>query len=86
MPTISRFFGIVIRMYHDDHSPPHFHARYGEFKAQIEIASLVVMRGRLPQRALSLVREWAFRRRRELEENWGRVERNQPLQPVAPLE
>lgn len=57
MPEISRFFGIIILMYYDEHNPPHFHARYGGDKAAIEITSLRVLEGRLPSRALGLVVE-----------------------------
>jgi hypothetical protein len=85
MPTISRFYGITIRMYPRDHAPPHFHAWYGEYRAQIEIATLSVLQGRLPRRALALVLEWAARHRRELRDNWRRGEQNLPLLPVAPL-
>ena len=59
MPEISRFFGIVIRMFYNDHPPPHFHAEYGEHEALIEIESLAVYAGDFPARALALVREWA---------------------------
>ncbi len=54
MPKISRFFGIIVAMYYNDHEPPHFHARYGKHKAAIEIASLRILDGRLPPRALGL--------------------------------
>jgi uncharacterized protein DUF4160 len=60
MPTISAFYGILIRMFFNDHAPPHFHARYGEFEATIDIGSLEVIEGELPSRALPLVREWAM--------------------------
>ena len=59
MPTLSVFFGIVIRMYYDDHAPPHFHAIYGEFEALIGLDPLEVIDGSLPRRALSLVLDWA---------------------------
>lgn len=59
MPTISMFFGILIRMYFNDHPPPHFHARYNEHEAVIAIEPLSVIEGSLPKRALSLVLEWA---------------------------
>jgi len=59
MPEISRFFGIVIRMYFDDHNPPHFHAYYAGKEAKIGIQPVVVLQGALPRRALSLVFEWA---------------------------
>lgn len=56
MPTISLFYGIVIRMYFNDHAPPHFHARYGEDEATIEIDTFSVLAAALPSRALDLVR------------------------------
>jgi hypothetical protein len=59
VPEISRFFGIVVQMFYDDHSPPHFHARYGRHQAVIGIRGLTVLKGHLPPRALGLVMEWA---------------------------
>lgn len=50
MPTLSEFFGIVIRMYYDDHNPPHFHAYYGEYEALISIETLELLEGSLPRR------------------------------------
>ena len=66
MPTISEFFGILIRMYYDDHNSAHFHAYYGEFEAIIRIDTLEILEGDLPKRALSLVVEWAIEYRDEL--------------------
>ena len=59
MPEISRFYGIVIRMFYNDHLPPHFHAEYGENEALIDINNLAVIAGKLPPRALGLVMEWS---------------------------
>jgi hypothetical protein len=59
MPEISRFFGIVIKMFFDDHNPPHFHAEYGGDVALIDIRTLAVFSGRLPPRVTGLVIEWA---------------------------
>ncbi len=59
MPTISFFYGILIRMYYNDHDPPHFHALYGEFQATVAIEELRVLEGELPRRALDLVLDWA---------------------------
>lgn len=59
MPEISRFYGIVIKMYFGDHPPPHFHAEYGEHEAVVGIETLTVIAGRLPPRAIGLVSEWA---------------------------
>lgn len=86
MPTISVFFGILIRMYYDDHNPPHFHAYYGEHEAIIAIQTLDVMEGKLPKRALAMVLEWAVEHRQELLEDWERAEQHLPLHKIEPLE
>jgi hypothetical protein len=57
MPEISRFLGIVISMFYNEHNPPHFHARYGDFKVSVEIKTGIV-KGRFPKRALEFVLEW----------------------------
>ncbi len=66
MPEISRFFGIVIKMFFDDHNPPHFHAEYGEKMALIDIQNLSLFAGSLPPRVMGLVVEWAILHRQEL--------------------
>ncbi len=86
MPEISRFFGIVIRMYFDDHDPPHFHAIYGDTEAQINIEPIGYIHGHLPGRAFSMVVEWAALHQRELMDNWQRLRNNQPAQKVSPLQ
>jgi hypothetical protein len=86
MPEISRFFGIVIRMFFNDHEPAHFHASYGGDEALIEIATLEIYRGRLPRRALALVLEWAVLHREELHADWERARSGEVLEPVEPLE
>lgn len=85
MPRISAFYGIVITMYYRDHEPPHFHAVYGEYQAQIVIATLEPLYGELPARALRLVREWGELHRAELEANWGRARAREPLDRIPPL-
>jgi hypothetical protein len=85
MPEISRFFGIVIAMFWDDHDPPHFHARYGQHGAAIEIGSLRVLDGKLPPRALGLVVEWAAQHYDELMENWVEARNSRPLRKIDPL-
>lgn len=85
MPTISRFYGILIRMYFGDHPPPHFHARYVEQKARCALATGELIDGELPARAERLVREWVVLRRDELDENWRRCAQRVPLDPVEPL-
>jgi hypothetical protein len=86
MPEISRFLGIVIRMYHNDHSPPHFHAEYGGDRALIDIGTLAVFSGRLPPRVRGLVIEWATLHQQELLADWGRARDQQELLRIAPLE
>ena len=86
MPEVSRFFGIVIRMYFSDHQPPHFHAVYGEHEALIQIETLAVYRGDLPGRAMSLVREWAGLHRPELQRDWELARQGQAVEPILPLE
>ena len=85
MPTISDFFGIVIRMFFDEHAPPHFHAQYGEFKAIIDLQKLTLMKGKLPRRSLELVLDWAELHQTELLHNWALCE--QKIQPykIEPL-
>ena len=85
MPTISRFYGILIQMYFADHAPPHFHARYAEFEAVIDIRTLGTLQGQLPRRALDLVLEWAQLYRAELREDWDLCARNQTPKTISPL-
>jgi hypothetical protein len=86
MPEISRFFGIVIKMFFDDHNPPHFHAEYGSDLALIDIRNLSVFSGRLSPRVLGLVVEWATLHQQELFADWDRARAQQELQKIAPLE
>ena len=86
MPTLSEFFGILIRMYWDDHPPPHFHALYGEFEAQYNIVTLDVIVGALPRRAHAMVVEWASLHKDELMKNWERCQLPTSTVPIAPLE
>ncbi|MBM3888827.1 MAG: DUF4160 domain-containing protein [Verrucomicrobia bacterium] len=86
MPEISRFFGIVVKMFVNDHNPPHFHAIYGEYEALIEIEELRAFAGRLPPRTLGLVIEWATLHQQELLEDWNRAQGHEPLVKIEPLE
>lgn len=86
MPEISRFFGIIIKMFFDDHNPPHFHAEYGEDFVLIDIRTISVFAGHLPPRVLGLVIEWAALHQQELIDDWERAQTQQGLQKIAPLE
>ncbi len=85
MPRISSFYGIVITMYFSDHSPPHFHARYAEHKAEIGLKTLAIANGSLPARQLEQVRRWAALHRSELLANWERARAGQRLAKIDPL-
>lgn len=85
MPTISEFYGLVIRMFWNDHAPPHFHAHYAEFEAHYNIETLDVIRGKLPRRAHAMVLEWAALHRGELKEDWQLCESRQMPKKIEPL-
>ncbi|MGC1852252.1 MAG: DUF4160 domain-containing protein [Solirubrobacterales bacterium] len=85
---MSSFYGITIWMYYDEahhRGRPHFHARYGEEEASIDIESLTVIGGALTPRAGRLVIEWAATHQGELRDNWERARNHQPLMPIEPL-
>jgi len=86
MPEISRFFGIIIAMYYDDHPPPHFHVRYGGQKAIIVISTLSLLRGELAPRVFGMVMEWAALHQAELLENWDLARQQATLRKIAALE
>lgn len=86
MPRISAFYGILIYMYYNEHSPPHFHAHYAEHKAEIGIKDFALLDGYLPPKALALVIEWAMIHQDELKKNWYRAEQHEVLNKIEPLQ
>jgi len=85
MPVISRFYGIVIAMYFNDHNPPHFHAKYSGHEALFYFSGNVI-EGSLPRRASKLVQDWIELHASELDENWRRARAGEPLDMIEPLE
>ena len=83
MPEISRFYGLIIKIFYrqSEHNPPHFHVTYGESVGVIDIDTLAMVEGDLPQRALGLVREWATLHKAELLDIWN----TQSFRKIAPL-
>lgn len=73
-------------MYYNDHPPPHFHVRYNQQKAIIEIETLSIIQGKLTPRILGLVIEWAAIHKAELLANWQRARQQNPLEKIEPLE
>ncbi len=84
MPVISRFYGIVIRMYfiQAEHNPPHIHAIYGDDVAEIAIQDGKILDGHLPPKALAMVREWTDLNRDDLMAIWN----SQEFRSLKPLE
>jgi hypothetical protein len=85
LPEISRFFGISIRMYADDHAPPHFHVWYGGVDAPMDIRTLRLAGGRLPPSVLRRVRRWAQAHRAELLADWELAQSRRSPLPIEPL-
>lgn len=85
MPELCRFYGIIIRMFWEDHAPPHFHAVYGSHEALVEISSSEIIAGSLPLGAHSLVRQWTDLHRAELLEDWNLAVNLQTLNKIDPL-
>ncbi|HLL47099.1 MAG TPA: DUF4160 domain-containing protein [Longimicrobiaceae bacterium] len=86
MPIISRFYGIIIRMFFRDHAPAHFHAEYGEHELIVGLDPIAILNGEAPSRVRSMVLEWTALHQQELLENWRRCRQAEPPAPVAPLE
>ncbi|MFC2173404.1 DUF4160 domain-containing protein [Acidobacteriota bacterium] len=86
MPELCRFYGIIIKMYYNDHFPPHFHALYAEHEALIVIETLALFAGKLPPRAMGLVSEWASLHQEELMEAWNRARSSEPPGKIEPLD
>ena len=83
MPEISRFYGIIIKMYFlsSEHNPPHIHAIYNKNIAIIDIQTLEVIEEEIPKRALRLVKEWVFIHRNEIKDIWE----TQQFKKIDPL-
>jgi hypothetical protein len=86
VPTVSKFYGLTIRMFFNEHAPPHFHVEYAEYKAEIVIETLKSMGGNLPRRALVLVLEWAALHREELMADWDLCRSHEQPNQIEPLE
>jgi hypothetical protein len=84
MPTVSRFYGIVVFMNYNDHEPPHFHARYQDGEVTVEIETGTV-RGIMSKRALRMIFEWSDTYREDLLDNWDRARERRPLKQIPPL-
>lgn len=86
MPIVSKFYGIMIKMFYEEHDPPHFHVEYAEYNAVISIENLAITRGKLPRRAANLVLDWAEIHQQELLTDWELCQNDLAPQPIKPLE
>lgn len=86
MPTIAQFYGITIRMFYQDHPPPHFHAEYNEYEVIVQINPIVILEGKVPTRVRSMVLEWAALHQQELSANWNRCRSGKEPLYLDPLE
>ena len=85
MPTISMFYGIVIRMYNNgEHNPPHFHAIYQEYRASFSIDG-ELLKGEMPRKQTRLITAWAELHKEELLANWELAVNEEPLYKIDPL-
>lgn len=86
MPIVSMFFGIVIRMFYQEHEPAHFHAEYQGQQAKFSFDGEMIVGNIRSATARRLIREWASLHRPELEANWEKMKAGRPLERIAPLE
>lgn len=86
MPLVSEFYGIKIYMYWEDHSPPHFHAEYGDNQVLIDIKDIVILRGLFPSKQLKIVLAWAELHRDELITNWESAKNHGTIEKIKPLQ
>ena len=88
MPEISRFFGIIITMYYETgtHQYPHFHARFGEYRASFTMDPPALLAGAMPRRQQHLILAWAELHQEELLENWDRVMQEDTLHRIKGLD
>ncbi len=82
MPEITRFYGIIIKMFFNEHNPPHFHAVYGEYNGTFDLNTLEMTEGDLPAKAKDLIKEWAAQYKNELLKMWN----TQNITKLPPLE
>ena len=85
MPQVSTFYGLVILMNFKDHSPPHFHVWYGDYKITVTIQDGIVT-AKMPQRALKMVFEWLEVHREELSQEWEKAQKGEALKQITPLQ
>jgi hypothetical protein len=85
MPIVSMFFGIIIRMYYDEHNPPHLHGEYQGKRAVLDFRGNILKGDLGSKTALRLIREWIDLHENELYHNWERARAGEEIKPIDPL-
>lgn len=85
MPIICRFFGVIVRMFYDDHNPPHIHVEYQDQKATLDFRGNILRGGLESKTALKLIREWVDLHTQELLEDWELAKSGQKIKEIDPL-
>lgn len=85
IPEISRFYGIIITMYYDEHNPPHFHATYNGIETIFDINEGAFTKGMLPNKQARLVLAWYELHKEELIENWNKLQSGSGYNKISPL-
>ncbi|MDD5268114.1 MAG: DUF4160 domain-containing protein [Methylococcales bacterium] len=86
MPYVSLFFGIMIRMFHNDHNPPHFHAEYQGQRGLFDFNGDMIKGSFKSKTALKLIKEWALLHKQELNDNWLKAAQGKPVDKIKPLD
>lgn len=86
MPYMSEFYGIIIRMFFNDHNPPHFHARYQGKKGIFDFSGNMIRGSIKSKRTLSMIKEWGLLHTEELEQNWENINKTGVIEKIAPLD
>ena len=84
MPFVTTFYGIIITMNFNEHNPPHFHARYGDYKARFDFSGELVD-GEMPKSKIALIKAWAILHKEELEANWILAASKETIVRIEPL-
>lgn len=86
MPYVSMFFGIIVRMFYNEHNPPHFHAEYQGQAGVFDLNGNMTHGSMRSKTAVRLIREWAALHNAELVRNWERAAQKEPIEKIDPLE
>ncbi|MCY7376371.1 MAG: DUF4160 domain-containing protein [Pyrinomonadaceae bacterium] len=86
MPYVSMFFGIIIRMFHNEHNPPHFYAEYQGQRGVFDFHGNMLKGSIKSKTAKKLVKEWANLHHQELVENWEKAMNGKQIDKIAPLD